>query len=103
MTEILTLSTELSLPLLELGLSNRQALIVVPHWQAAGEPRVGNFARDQNDNTAANGEGYFSYLRRALSYLNPLAYIGARHISSNSETSSDSSMWQYGNFSSLRL
>uniref|UniRef100_A0A7N0TLP9 UBX domain-containing protein n=1 Tax=Kalanchoe fedtschenkoi TaxID=63787 RepID=A0A7N0TLP9_KALFE len=87
---------DLSQSLSELGLSNRQALIVVPHQQASRDAGVVNFARGQitvtaNASSNASEEGYFSYIRRVLSYFNPLSYISGRPNSSGSETGSEGS------------
>ncbi|CAM8986349.1 unnamed protein product [Rhodiola kirilowii] len=95
---------DLSQSLLELGLFNRQALIVVPHQQASGEPKVVNFAREQSAMAAdtssnVNDEGYLSYLRRVLSYFNPLSYIGGRPSSSSGP---EGRMQQYGVHPRLR-
>ncbi|KAK9146129.1 hypothetical protein Sjap_006032 [Stephania japonica] len=69
-------STEdLNKTLSELALFNRQGLIVVPHqgptWlrpQTNAETSVG--PSDQSN------EGYFGYIKRLLSYMNPFAYLG---------------------------
>ncbi|KAK9087928.1 hypothetical protein Syun_030322 [Stephania yunnanensis] len=66
---------DLSKTLSELALFNRQGLIVVPHqgpiWlrpQTNAETSVG--PSDQSN------EGYFGYIKRLLSYMNPFAYLG---------------------------
>ncbi|KAK9082743.1 hypothetical protein Scep_029214 [Stephania cephalantha] len=66
---------DLSKTLSELALFDRQGLIVVPHqgptWlrpQTNAETSVG--PSDQSN------EGYFGYIKRLLSYMNPFAYLG---------------------------
>uniref|UniRef100_A0A2P2KIL3 Uncharacterized protein MANES_11G115700 n=1 Tax=Rhizophora mucronata TaxID=61149 RepID=A0A2P2KIL3_RHIMU len=61
----------------QLGLFNRQALIVVPH-QGATNYHKGGSSLYQTTNTSSsnvNEGGYFASVRRILSYINPLAYL----------------------------
>uniref|UniRef100_A0A5B7BW25 UBX domain-containing protein n=1 Tax=Davidia involucrata TaxID=16924 RepID=A0A5B7BW25_DAVIN len=92
---------DLSKTLSELGLFNRQALIVVPHRGAIGHHRGGSSSRNQTisttDDVSSTGsnEGYLAFVKRILSYMNPLSYLGGGASSSNSATESQSSTWQY--------
>lgn len=43
----------------------------------------------------ANDGGYISYIKRILSYINPLSYIGGSASSSNSGQA-QTGMWEYG-------
>lgn len=68
----------------ELGFASRQALIVVPRNQATQPHRV----RPSTNMTTSNDSngGYFDYVKRVLSYVNPFSYLGGNSSSSNSET-----------------
>ena len=83
-----------------LGFGNREALIVIPHRHSTvlkhsqqSSPDSSNVARTASDD---NSEGYFGYLKRLLSYFNPLAYIGGAANSSTSEQAKNDNLWQYG-------
>nr|GEV55366.1 hypothetical protein [Tanacetum cinerariifolium] len=71
---------DLSKTLAELSLLDRQALIVVPRLQASGFLRGRSSTPNSSVSTSAtgssDGESYFSLVRRYLSYVNPLAYLG---------------------------
>lgn len=92
---------DLSKSLSDLGLLNRQALMVVPHQRAVAHHRGVSSSRDltnsTNDSGSANDSngGYFALLRSFLSYLNPLSYLGSTANSSNSEQESQNGMWEY--------
>ncbi|XP_062144624.1 plant UBX domain-containing protein 11 isoform X2 [Alnus glutinosa] len=93
-------SQDLSKSLSELGLFNRQTLIVVPHQRGAGNYRGASSSSDQTDTNVdsldgTNG-GYFTYVRRILSYMNPFSYLGGGASSSSSEQESQNGIWQYG-------
>ncbi|CAN0923153.1 Plant UBX domain-containing protein 11 [Linum grandiflorum] len=83
---------DLDRSLSDLGLSSRQALIVVPRQGGASRHKQDSSSTATTPAAASIG-GYFGYVRRALSVINPLSYVGA----SNSSTSEpvQSSMWQY--------
>ncbi|KAE8653797.1 Ubiquitin-like superfamily protein, putative isoform 3 [Hibiscus syriacus] len=90
---------DLSKSLLDLGLVNRQALIVVPHRRTTGFQ--GQRSSDDNRNLTAteaspgsNG-GYFAYIRSILSYVNPLSYLGGGASSSTTGQESQSGIWEY--------
>ncbi|KAK1435265.1 hypothetical protein QVD17_01026 [Tagetes erecta] len=61
--------------LAELSLLNRQALIVVPHKGRSSMPKP-NTSVSVGTTGSSEGESYFSLVRRYLSYVNPLAYLG---------------------------
>jgi hypothetical protein len=87
----------------ELGLLNRQALIVVPHQRATGYHREASSSSDRTNFTnvdSSNGTngGYFAYLRKVLSYMNPFSYLGGGTSSSSSGQESQNGMWQYSEF-----
>ncbi|XP_065867618.1 plant UBX domain-containing protein 11 isoform X4 [Euphorbia lathyris] len=96
---------DLGKSLSELGLHNRQALIVVPHQRASSYDR-GNSSSDRtdrsyNDSSVVNSGGYFASIRRTLSYFNPLSYLGG-NSSSSSSGQAQSGMWEYGPNSAAR-
>ncbi|KAJ9555447.1 hypothetical protein OSB04_010061 [Centaurea solstitialis] len=83
---------DLSKTLKELGLLDRQALIVVPHLQGAGHHKGRSSTPNPSVSTSAagssDGEGLYSLVKRVLSYVNPLAYLGGGgDAAANSSTS----------------
>ncbi|XP_071712697.1 plant UBX domain-containing protein 11 [Rutidosis leptorrhynchoides] len=73
---------DLSKTLTELSLFDRQALIVVPHLKGSGLNKVRSYVTNPSASTSStsgssNVESYFSLVKRYLSYVNPLAYLGA--------------------------
>ncbi|GAB4825609.1 hypothetical protein Ancab_008483 [Ancistrocladus abbreviatus] len=83
--------------LLELGLSNRQALIVVPHQRAVyqSESRFSSRALTSTADTSKEREGgYFEYVKKFLSFINPLSYLGGASSSSSGQEA-QSNIWQY--------
>ncbi|KAJ4968220.1 hypothetical protein NE237_014921 [Protea cynaroides] len=92
---------DLSKTLTELGLINRQALIVVPHHLAAKTHRGpsssiehSNSSHQVDPSSGTNG-GYFGYVRRILSYMNPFSYLGGNASSPSSSQESNDGLWQY--------
>uniref|UniRef100_A0A2P2KII6 Uncharacterized protein MANES_11G115700 n=1 Tax=Rhizophora mucronata TaxID=61149 RepID=A0A2P2KII6_RHIMU len=80
----------------QLGLFNRQALIVVPH-QGATNYHKGGSSLYQTTNTSSsnvNEGGYFASVRRILSYINPLAYLHG-NADSSSTGQSQTGMWEH--------
>ncbi|KAK9289004.1 hypothetical protein L1049_017475 [Liquidambar formosana] len=99
---------DLSKSLLDLGLLNRQALIVIPHQRALVYQKGGSSSRDQTNSTTAtdsiigsNG-GYFAFAKRIVSYINPFSYLGGSVSSSSSGQESQNRMWQYDPDPTLR-
>ncbi|KAJ4837737.1 hypothetical protein Tsubulata_041221 [Turnera subulata] len=94
---------DLSKLLSELGLSNRQALIVVPRQRATSYHRgVSSSSAQMSSSTNADSSnsivgGYFSHVRRLLSFINPLSYLGggASSTTSGQAQSTQSGMWEY--------
>lgn len=89
----------------ELGLLNRQALIVVPHHRATGYHGEASSSSYQTNFTSADSSngtngGYFAYVRRILSYMNPFSYLGGGGgaTSSSSGHESQNGIWQYSEF-----
>ncbi|KAM0024941.1 putative Ubiquitin-like domain, UBX domain, Ubiquitin-like domain superfamily [Helianthus debilis subsp. tardiflorus] len=83
---------DLGKTLTELSLLNRQALIVVPHLKGSGPNRgrssLPNPSASVGSTGSSDGESYFSLVRRYLSYVNPLAYLGGGgDATANSSTS----------------
>ncbi|KVH90906.1 Ubiquitin supergroup, partial [Cynara cardunculus var. scolymus] len=82
---------DLSKTLKELSLLDRQALIVVPHLRGAGHHKGRSSTPNPSVSTSAagssDGEGLYSLVKRVLSYVNPLAYLGAGGAAANSSTS----------------
>ncbi|XP_059653929.1 plant UBX domain-containing protein 11 isoform X2 [Cornus florida] len=93
---------ELNQTLSELGLFNRQALIVVPRGQSTFHYGGGSSSRNQSnyntlvDSSNGSNEGYFTFVKRIISYMNPFSYLGGGASSSNSMQESQTSTWQYG-------
>ncbi|CAK9313706.1 unnamed protein product [Citrullus colocynthis] len=88
---------DLGKSLSDLGLHNRQALIMVRHQGVSTNFRGASSTSDQR-NSAANGvssdensDGYFAFAKRILSYVNPFSYlgVGASTASSRHETQGD--------------
>ncbi|XAR71136.1 hypothetical protein NMG60_11028263 [Bertholletia excelsa] len=98
---------DLNKQLSELGLHGRQTLVMVPQSGATGYNRGGSLSSHQINSTfgldasTGSNEGYISSVRRILSYMNPLSYLGIGANSSNPASESQGSMWQYNNISSL--
>ncbi|XP_075661978.1 plant UBX domain-containing protein 11 isoform X3 [Castanea sativa] len=92
---------DLSKSLSELGLLNRQALIVVPHHRATGYHGEASSSSYQTNFTSADSSngtngGYFAYVRRILSYMNPFSYLGGGGASSSSSGhESQNGIWQH--------
>lgn len=88
---------DLGKTLSELGLFNRQALIVVPHSQAIGQRKEGNRTPATNviGSSSGSSEGYLSFVKRIISYVNPLSYLGGGTSSPSTVHESQSSTWQY--------
>ncbi|KAJ0973042.1 hypothetical protein J5N97_021001 [Dioscorea zingiberensis] len=82
----------------ELGFASRQAIIVVPCHQNT-RPHRGQSTNDvvrATDSSESNA-GYFGYVRRILSYVNPFAYIGGNASSSSSQAvPPNDRLFQYG-------
>ncbi|MBA0624789.1 hypothetical protein Godav_010078 [Gossypium davidsonii] len=85
--------------LLDLGLFNRQALIVVPRRRTAGfqgqRPSDDNRNLTPIEDSAGSSGGYFSYIKSFLSYVNPFAYLGGGASSSTTGQESQSGVWEY--------
>ncbi|KAK8677062.1 hypothetical protein V6N13_142618 [Hibiscus sabdariffa] len=90
---------DLSKSLLDLGLLNRQALIVVPHRRTTGfqGQRSSDYNRNLTATEASPGSngGYFAYVRSLLSYVNPFSYLGGGASSSTTGQESQSGIWEY--------
>ncbi|XP_073099210.1 plant UBX domain-containing protein 11 [Elaeis guineensis] len=84
----------------ELGFASREALIVVPHRQATRPPRDQPSSYDgwntqSGAGSGVSGGGYFEYVKRVMSYMNPFSYFGGGASSSSSEPSPSAGLWQY--------
>ncbi|KAF8041336.1 hypothetical protein BT93_A0061 [Corymbia citriodora subsp. variegata] len=73
---------DLDRSLLELELVGRQALMVVPLERGTNHNR-GAPAKSTGDSSDGNNGGYFGIVRRILSYVNPLSYLGGTFRSSD--------------------
>ncbi|KAK3001507.1 hypothetical protein RJ639_021354 [Escallonia herrerae] len=99
---------DLSRTLSDLGLSNRQALIVVPRIRAFGQNKSKSSSHKQASSTSSvdsvnrSSDGYLSFMKRIMSYVNPLSYFGGSASSSDSMQESQSSMWQYSSNPALQ-
>ncbi|RRT76317.1 hypothetical protein B296_00017710, partial [Ensete ventricosum] len=88
----------------ELGFASREALIVVPHRQGTRAPRGQSSSNDSQNGvtmtvSSENTGGYFDYVKRVLSYMNPFSYLGGNSSSANSEIAENDGLWQYREFS----
>ncbi|GAB2265591.1 hypothetical protein Dimus_000630 [Dionaea muscipula] len=74
---------DLSRSLVELGLTNRQALIVVPLRQAMDQTERSshNPTSVASDSSAVGAEGYFTFVKKVISYVNPFSYLGGARSS----------------------
>nr|GLL41526.1 plant UBX domain-containing protein 11 isoform X1 [Ipomoea trifida] len=93
---------DLDKTLSELNLFNRQALIVVLHHKGSSSLRDQNILANNTGATSGNSEGYFSLVRRLVSYVNPFSYLGGGASSSDAVEDSQSGTLQYGSNPSLR-
>ncbi|KAL6526681.1 hypothetical protein OROGR_015771 [Orobanche gracilis] len=85
---------DLDSTLSELGLFNRQALVVVPHSQNDSHHR-GALSYLQTCSSNAS-EGYWASMRRILSYVNPFSYLGGGATSPSAAQESQSGLSRYG-------
>lgn len=98
------MSTDLDRTLSDLGLHNRQALIIVPRNKVNVTSLHGQNNSAESNHTAIEGDaGYFAMIRKFFSYINPLSYLGGSSNTSNTAQHSQDSIWQYGNFLSFFL
>ncbi|PKA63411.1 Metal tolerance protein 8 [Apostasia shenzhenica] len=85
----------------ELGFTGRQAIIVIPKRQVAGNHRGPSSSNNIQSTTSQPGSddnaiGYFGYLKRVLSYMNPFSYFGGGGSSSSThEQATNDDLWQY--------
>ncbi|XP_050938564.1 plant UBX domain-containing protein 11 isoform X2 [Cucumis melo] len=93
---------DLGKSLSDLGLHNRQALITVRHRGVSTNLRGGSSSDERKfsaDGVSSdeNSDGYFAFVKRILSYVNPFSYlgVGASAASSRHETQGDAR--QYSN------
>ncbi|XP_004140870.1 plant UBX domain-containing protein 11 isoform X2 [Cucumis sativus] len=94
---------DLGKSLSDLGLHNRQALIMVRHQGVRSDLRGASSSSDERKFSAngvssdENSDGYFAFVKRILSYVNPFSYlgVGASTASSRHETQGDAR--QYSN------
>ncbi|KAL6580722.1 hypothetical protein OROMI_006645 [Orobanche minor] len=84
---------DLDSTLSELGLFNRQALVVVPHSQNNSHHRGGSSYLQTYSSNAS--EGYWASMRRILSYVNPFSYLSGGATSPSAAQESQSGISQY--------
>lgn len=88
---------DLDRTLSDLGLHNRQAVIVVLRNEMNVTSLNGQKNPSESNHTAIGGDaGYFAVIRKLLSYVNPLSYLGGSSNASNTAQDSRDSIWQYG-------
>ncbi|XP_068665489.1 plant UBX domain-containing protein 11 [Aristolochia californica] len=88
---------DMSKTLSELGLVNREALIVVPH-RSVSESYKGkqeHYERSSTQDSSDGYGGYFGYAKRMLSFLNPFSYVGGGASPAGSESAPNDGPWQY--------
>lgn len=86
--------TDLRRTLSELGLFDRQAMIVVPRQRTTDQSSSRNVA----DYSNASNEGYFAYAKRLFSFINPLSYLGGGSSSAIPRQQSQHGMWESSEF-----
>ncbi|KAL6526688.1 hypothetical protein OROGR_015778 [Orobanche gracilis] len=85
---------DLDSTLSELGLFNRQALVVVPHSQNDSHHRGGlSYLQTCSSNAS---EGYWASIRRIISYVNPFSYLSGGATSPSAAQESQSGISRYG-------
>ncbi|XP_006364695.1 plant UBX domain-containing protein 11 [Solanum tuberosum] len=88
---------DLDRTLSDLGLHNRQALIIVLRNEVDVTSLHGQNNPAESNHTAIGGDaGYFATIRKLFSYVNPLSYLGGSSNTSNTAEDSRDSIWQYG-------
>ncbi|KAL6571280.1 hypothetical protein OROHE_002923 [Orobanche hederae] len=90
---------DLDSTLSELGLFNRQALVVVPHSQNNSHHRGGSSYLQTYSSNAS--EGYWASMRRILSYVNPFSYLSGGATSPSAAQESQSGISQYATWLDL--
>ena len=78
MSDKLSTDADMDRTLSELGFSNRETLIVVPNQSTRSlrpHPLSNNGSNASQDGSNDNGTGYFGFLRRVVSYVNPFSYL----------------------------
>ncbi|KAL6875626.1 hypothetical protein ACP4OV_013139 [Aristida adscensionis] len=85
---------DMATTLCDLGIQNRQAMIVVPHRQPVQVSRHQSSSPSYNVDGNSGGGGYFGYLRTVLSYANPLSYLRGNPNSSNLEQQANGGLQQ---------
>ncbi|XP_031274162.1 plant UBX domain-containing protein 11 [Pistacia vera] len=93
---------DLSKSLSELSLFNRQTLVVVPRQKASSSSfeKTNSSTNAHPSNETAGG--YFGYVRRMLSYVNPFSYFSGGANSSSSGQDSQTGIWEYSPNSAFR-
>ncbi|KAK6781390.1 hypothetical protein RDI58_023574 [Solanum bulbocastanum] len=92
-----TSSIDLDRTLSDLGLHNRQALIIVLRNKVDVTSLHGQNNPAESNHTAIGGDaGYFATIRKLFSYVNPLSYLVGSSNTSNTAEDSRDSIWQYG-------
>lgn len=74
-------------------------MVVLNRQANSSLPKGGSLTRGSNqedDPSNGSNEGYWAYLRRVISYMNPLSYLAGTSNSSETSQESHDSMWQYG-------
>lgn len=85
--------------LCELGIQNRHAMIVVPHWQPVQVSRLQSSSPSYDAGDSSSGGGYFGYLRTIMSYVNPLSYLRGNPTTSGPELQPNEGPQQLSMFS----
>ncbi|KAL0322728.1 UNVERIFIED_CONTAM: Plant UBX domain-containing protein 11 [Sesamum angustifolium] len=90
----------------DLGLFNRQALVVVPHNQnnlhLRGVPSHYEAYSSNDTGSSSEGGGYWAFLRRILSYANPFSYLSGDASTPSATQESQNGVWQYSPNPSLQ-
>ncbi|KAG0502375.1 hypothetical protein HPP92_002447 [Vanilla planifolia] len=88
---------DMSKSLGELGISGRQAMIVIPRQQAQMPLRGLSSSNEVHVPTTQTNTtiGYFGYLKRVLSYMNPFSYFAPIGGGASRSEQAPNEPWQY--------
>lgn len=106
---IIWIHADLGKSLSDLGLHNRQALIMVRHQGISSDIRGASSSSDQRNSAAngvssnENGDGYFAFAKRILSYVNPFSYLGGGSSPASSSHETQGDVRQYSEFLFLKI
>lgn len=98
------MDADLDKSLSDLGLHNRQALIMVRHQGVSSDFKGASSSSDQRNLGAngvpsdENGGGYFAFVKSVLSFVNPFSYLGGGASAASSRHGTQGDVQQYSEF-----